>query len=341
MALIYGIWWTSEKMSLSYLAGRVFKSARDSSFYGWYVLIWLAGLLAILRLTPTSGFLAAFFAWLALYRLQDLLFGTIGDAFQFRTFEGSGTSKVVLAIVNIVQIVTIFAIAFLVFTPRTAFSPAAPPSRFGHFYLSWSTLPSLGSGFTAETLRARVLVMSESAAGIVVTVIALGRFLGTESTAARTAGAGTAAAGAGTGTAEAKAVTAGAGAATAAAITARRPRLSTVGAVGEVLGMLAGLATLFAGLAAVIGPHYYPAAPGYPFRLTVHTWGWILLALGALLFAAGVMALCGLRVSRLVGTGLAVLTGIAGFVFLPYALAWSILIVALSVIAIAARLIPD
>jgi hypothetical protein len=35
------------------------------------------------------------------------------------------------------------------------------------------------------------------------------------------------------------------------------------------------------------------------------------------------------------------LTGIAGFVFLPYALAWSILIVALSVIAIAARLIPD
>ena len=341
MALIYGLWWTSEKVSLSYLAGRVFKSARDSSFYGWYVLIWLAGLLAILRLTPTSWFLAVFFAWLALYRLQDLLFGTIGDAFQFRTFEGSGTSKVVLAIVNIVQIVTIFAIAFLVFTPRTAFSPAVPPSRFGHFYLSWSTLPPLGSGFMAETLRARVLVMSESAAGIVVTVIALGRFLSTERTAARPAGAGPAVAGAGTGTAEAEAARAGAGAATAAAITARRPRLSTVGAVGEVLGMLAGLATLFAGLAAVIGPHYYPAAPGYPFRLTVHTWGWILLALGALLFAAGVVALCGLRVSRLVGTGLAVLTGTAGFVFLPYALAWSILIVALSVIAIAARLIPD
>jgi hypothetical protein len=319
MALIYGIWWTSEKFSLSYLAGRVFRSARDSSFYGWYVLIWLAGLLAILRLTPRSGFLAVFFAWSALYRLQDMLFGTLGDAFQFRVFEGSGTSKVVLAIVNIVQIVTIFAIAFLVFTPRTAFSTAAPPSRFGHFYLSWSTLPPLGSGFMAETFRSRVLVMSESAAGVVVSVVALSRFLSTESTAAP----------------------AGVRAATAAAITVRRPQLTTVGAVGEVLGMLAGLATLFAGLAAVIGPHYYPAAPGYPFRLTVHTWGWILLALGALLFAAGVLALCGLRISRLVGTGLAALTGIAGFVFLPYALAWSILIVALSVIAIAARLVPD
>jgi hypothetical protein len=314
-------------VSLSYLARRVFRSAGDSSFYGWYVLIWLAGLLAILRLTPRSGFLAVFFAWSALYRLQDLLFGTLGDAFQFHEFKGSGTSKVVLAIVNIVQIVTIFAIAFLVFTPRTAFSPAAPPSRFGHFYLSWSTLPPLGSGFMAETFRSRVLVMSESAAGIVVTVVALSRFLSTESTTVPTA--------------EAEAATAGVRAATAAANTVRRPRLSTVGAVGEVLGMLAGLATLFAGLAAVIGPHYYPAAPGYPFRLTVHTWGWILLALGALLFAAGVLALLGLRISRLVRTGLAGLTGIAGFVFLPYALTWSILIVALSVIAIAARLIPD
>jgi hypothetical protein len=36
MALIYGIWWTSEKVSLSYLAGRVFRRARNSiTFQGW------------------------------------------------------------------------------------------------------------------------------------------------------------------------------------------------------------------------------------------------------------------------------------------------------------------
>ena len=117
------------------------------------------------------------FAWLALYRLQDLLFGTIADCFGFQPFNGEWQSKVVLAIINIVQIVMIFAIAFLVFTTANAFSPPAPSGRFGHFYLSWNTLPPLGNGFAAQTVRARLLVMIESGAGVLLTVIALSRFL--------------------------------------------------------------------------------------------------------------------------------------------------------------------
>jgi hypothetical protein len=173
--LVGCICWISGKLSLGYWISH---RERDSKFYGYYALGWLAVLLVILCFAPTSGNLGLAFGWLALYRLQDLLFGTIGDALQFQSFNGDWRSKVVLAIINIVQIVTIFAIAFLVFTTTSAFSPLAPPGRFGHFYLSWNTLPPLGSGFAAQTVRARVLVMIESAAGVLLTVIALSRFLG-------------------------------------------------------------------------------------------------------------------------------------------------------------------
>jgi hypothetical protein len=141
------------------------------------VLGWLAALVLILRFAPASGTLAVALGWLALYRLQDLFFGTISDAFIFQSAAGSWQSKVVMAIMNLAQVVIIFAIAFLVFTPGTAFHPSAPPSRFGHLYLSWNILPVLGSGFAAATVRARVLVMIESAVGFPLAAIALGRLV--------------------------------------------------------------------------------------------------------------------------------------------------------------------
>jgi hypothetical protein len=106
-----------------------------------------------------------------------MLFGTIGDAFRFDTINGTGSSKVMLAVFNVFQIVVIFAIVFYVLLPDQAFMPRVPSGRFGHLFLSWSTLPPLGSGVFAKTTRARSLVMVESGAGILVTVVALGRFL--------------------------------------------------------------------------------------------------------------------------------------------------------------------
>jgi hypothetical protein len=174
--LVYFIVWMSAKISIAYWLSKITGRPRNSNFYGYYVLGWLAALLVILSFAPTSGNWGLAFGSLALYRLQDLLFSTIDDAL-CHPFAGSWPSKVVLVIINIVQVVTIFAIAFLVFTTSHAFSPSAPPSRFGHFYLSWSALPPLGSGFAAETMEARVLVIIESGVGILLTVIALSRFL--------------------------------------------------------------------------------------------------------------------------------------------------------------------
>lgn len=177
LGLVFCVCYASERISVGYWIGKLTRRPQDSQFYGWYVVGWLVALLLMLGLAPASGSWAIALAWLGLYRLQDMLFGTITDAFGFVRFAGSWQSKVVLAIFNIVQVVTIFAVAYLVFTPGLAFSPPPPPTRFGHFYLSWSTFPPLGSGFTPRTLRARVLGMTESAVGVLLIVIALSRFL--------------------------------------------------------------------------------------------------------------------------------------------------------------------
>jgi hypothetical protein len=116
------------------------------------------------------------------------------------------------------------------------------------------------------------------------------------------------------------------------------PTAATAGTTGRaglggVITMLAGLLTFFAGLAAVVRS-FNPTLPGYAYRLTLHTWGWILLVLGVLLFAAGASHLLGLTFSRVLGVGLAVLTAIAGFMFLVYTPIWGTILVALSVLAI-------
>src|ERR1700684_4468239 len=104
--------WISRKISPEYWFSCALRRQPNSNFYGYYALGWLIVLLVILRFAPTSGNWGLAFAWLALYRLQDLLFGTIADCFELQPFKGEWPSKVVLALINIVQIVMIFAIAF-------------------------------------------------------------------------------------------------------------------------------------------------------------------------------------------------------------------------------------
>lgn len=104
--------------------------------------------------------------------------------------------------------------------------------------------------------------------------------------------------------------------------------------LGGVISMLAGLLTFFAGLAAVVRQRTFPTLPGYAYRLNVHAWGWILLVLGVLLFAAGASHLLRIPFARLAGVGLALLTAIAAFMFLAYSPIWGTILVALSALAI-------
>jgi hypothetical protein len=104
--------------------------------------------------------------------------------------------------------------------------------------------------------------------------------------------------------------------------------------VGGAIAIVAGAVAFLAGLSAVIKRSYYPTLTGYAYNWNVRGWGWVLLVLGALLFAAGVSALLGMSLGRFAGAGLAVLTAVAGFLFLPYFPVWGIILVALSALAI-------
>ncbi len=99
--------------------------------------------------------------------------------------------------------------------------------------------------------------------------------------------------------------------------------------------MIVGLVEFFQGLVAVInGNQFFVTTPNYVFQLNVTTWGWIHLALGAVIAVAGLFIFTGNIVARSVGMLLAGLQAVANFVWLPYSPLWSIIIIAIDVFII-------
>jgi hypothetical protein len=112
-------------------------------------------------------------------------------------------------------------------------------------------------------------------------------------------------------------------------------------ALGGVISMVAGVLAFLTGLSAVIRQSFFTSLPNYAYRWNVHGWGWVLLVLGVLLFAAGATQLLGMGFGKIAAVGLAVLTAVAAFLFLPYTPVWATIVVALSALAIWACLRDD
>jgi hypothetical protein len=104
--------------------------------------------------------------------------------------------------------------------------------------------------------------------------------------------------------------------------------------LAAVLMIFTGLVGFFEGIVGLIHGSFYVVHPNYVF--TVGSWGRGLtqLILGAVIFAAGVCLLLGMMWARVVGIVLAVLYGIASFMFLPWYPIWSIIMIALNVFII-------
>lgn len=105
-------------------------------------------------------------------------------------------------------------------------------------------------------------------------------------------------------------------------------------ALAATLMILTGLWSFFVGLTGVIKSSFFVTVPNYTFQYNIHNWGWTHLILGAVVFAAGVCLLLGMTWARVVGIVLAVISGIANFLFLPYYPFWSIVVIALDVFII-------
>jgi hypothetical protein len=119
-------------------------------------------------------------------------------------------------------------------------------------------------------------------------------------------------------------------------------RGSTAAYTGSLLAatlmILTGLLAFFAGLSAIVQRSYYTTVhhglSHYTYEWNIRGWGWALLILGVLVFAAGACVMLGMTWARMVGIGLAVLTAIGAFMWLPYSPVWAIILVALSVFCI-------
>src|SRR3954452_14303444 len=87
-------------------------------------------------------------------------------------------------------------------------------------------------------------------------------------------------------------------------------------AFAGVMMLIVGAFEVIAGLAAILEDKVYVAGQEYLFSFDVTTWGWIHLALGAVLVAAGIGVFYGSVAARTVGVALAAISAIANFAFL-------------------------
>jgi hypothetical protein len=111
-------------------------------------------------------------------------------------------------------------------------------------------------------------------------------------------------------------------------------------ALAGTLMLIGGLWMVTVGIVALAHGHTFTTAPAYTFRYDIRGWGWTELALGIVIFAAGMCVFLGMAWARYVGAFLAGLSAIANFAFIPYQPAWSILLLALDAFIIWALLAP-
>jgi hypothetical protein len=103
---------------------------------------------------------------------------------------------------------------------------------------------------------------------------------------------------------------------------------------GAILLVLAGIFDLFEGLAAIVDDDFFPANHHYIFSADAGWWGWVHVAVGVLVIAAGLNVVAGRTWARVAGIGVAALSAIDGFLFIPYQPFWSVLLIALDVAVI-------
>jgi hypothetical protein len=101
-----------------------------------------------------------------------------------------------------------------------------------------------------------------------------------------------------------------------------------------VLLAVVGLLQLLQGIAAVAENELFVVGVEYIYKFDFTTWGWIHIALGILLGVVGIALSTGATWARVAAIGVAALSIIANFLWLPYYPYWSVLIIALDIVVI-------
>ena len=95
-----------------------------------------------------------------------------------------------------------------------------------------------------------------------------------------------------------------------------------------------GVFQFFQGLAAIVRGSFYVVAPNNIYEFSVSGWGWIHLVLGIVLAVTGYFILSGKPWARAVGIGVAALSALSNFLFIPHYPIWALILIALDVAVI-------
>ncbi|MFC9248073.1 hypothetical protein ACFT7S_29840 [Streptomyces sp. NPDC057136] len=101
-----------------------------------------------------------------------------------------------------------------------------------------------------------------------------------------------------------------------------------------VLLLVDGVLAVVKGIAGIASDDVYTRINNYVFKFDVTAWGWIHLILGVILLFVGLGILKGADWARGAGVGLASLSIIANFIWLPYQPVWAIVSIAIDVFVI-------
>ncbi|WP_326837418.1 hypothetical protein VSH64_21420 [Amycolatopsis rhabdoformis] len=106
-------------------------------------------------------------------------------------------------------------------------------------------------------------------------------------------------------------------------------------AFAATMMMLLGAFQVIEGLVALLNTRYFVVdETGLVVSVNYTTWGWVHLALGALLILVGIGVFTGNRVAQITGIVLAGLSALVNLAFLPAYPLWSIIIIGVDVLVI-------
>lgn len=98
--------------------------------------------------------------------------------------------------------------------------------------------------------------------------------------------------------------------------------------------LIVAAVSILEGISALVDDEFYVAGIDYVYKFDTTTWGWIHLALGVLASICALGLLLRTTWGRYTALGIASLIILANFLALPYYPAWSMVIIALSVVVI-------
>ena len=119
--------------------------------------------------------------------------------------------------------------------------------------------------------------------------------------------------------------------------TSERPRSAVASGLivfAAVAMIMIGVFQVVQALVALFNDDFYVVGQKWIFELDLTTWGWIHLIIGIVIAVAGFFVLNGAVWARVVGIGVAGISAVLNFMWLPYYPIWSLLIIALDVLVI-------